>query len=247
MQTLDYIRVVLVQPTHAGNIGATARAMGNMGVNDLRLVKPRDFPSPVASARAAGADWVLERAVVCEHLSEAVHDCSLVIGTTARSRSIEWPQQSPEVAMQHAALHAGAAPVALVFGRESRGLSNQELDVCNYLVQIPVEESFSSLNLASAVLILLYELRTAIFRDEMPEMMADDIQAQRASAQQMQYFYDHLTRVLVNIDFSKGGSTKLHRKLRRLFNRAWPTEQEVRILRGMLSAIDEKTTSSPSR
>ena len=161
MKELDYIRVVLVQPTHPGNIGATARAMANMGVNNLALVQPRDFPAAEATARAAGADHILDNAVVVDDLDQAIADCALVIGASARPRAIEWPQLSPARAMEKAAHTATArhAHAALLFGRESRGLTNRELDRCHYLVRIPADPAFPSLNIASAAMVLLYELR----------------------------------------------------------------------------------------
>ncbi len=239
MSALDYIRVVLVEPTHAGNVGAVARAMANMGVSDLRLVSPKDFPSAVASARAAGADHILENTAVCDCLFDAVDDCSLVIGTTARQRSIQWPQKSLENAMQLVSWQARAAKVALVFGRESRGLTNKELEMCNYLVRIPTDDGFSSLNLASAVLILLHELRKFVSKDDKSDVFDDQIDELRASSSEMAHFYDHLFKVLTKLEFSKGSTANLHRKLHRLFNRAWPTAQEIRMLRGILTAVDK--------
>ena len=162
MKELDYIRVVLVQPTHPGNIGAAARAMANMGVAELVLVQPRDFPSPEATARAAGADHILDNAVVVDDLDQAIADCALVIGASARSRTIQWPQLPPAKAMKKAAQTARHARVALLFGRESRGLTNLELERCHYLVRIPVDPAFPSLNIAAAVMVLLYELRRAV-------------------------------------------------------------------------------------
>ena len=135
MKELNYIRVVLVEPTHPGNIGAVARAMGNMGVSQLTLVKPAEFPSSVASARAAGANWILDSATVCDSLDQALKDCTLVFGTTARHRSIEWPSQNPWTAMENARNRIELSPVAIVFGRESSGLRNSELDRCHHLVR----------------------------------------------------------------------------------------------------------------
>lgn len=162
MKALDYIRVVLLEPTHPGNIGAAARAMANMGLRHLALVNPREFPSAQATARAAGADAILENAAVAAQLDHAIADCSLVVGASARLRSIEWPLLPPAAAMRKvAAAAASGAPAALLFGRESRGLTNRELDRCHYLVRIPANPDFSSLNLAAAVMVLCYELRQA--------------------------------------------------------------------------------------
>ena len=162
MNALDYIRVVLLEPTHPGNIGAAARAMANMGLRHLALVNPREFPSAQATARAAGADAILENAAVAAQLDHAIADCALVVGASARLRSIEWPLLPPAAAMRKvAAAAASGAPAALLFGRESRGLTNRELDRCHYLVRIPANPDFSSLNLAAAVMVLCYELRQA--------------------------------------------------------------------------------------
>ena len=245
MKELDYIRVVLVQPTHPGNIGAAARAMANMGVAELVLVQPRDFPSPEATARAAGADHILDNAVVVDDLDQAIADCALVIGASARSRTIQWPQLPPAKAMKKAAQTARHARVALLFGRESRGLTNRELERCHYLVRIPVDPAFPSLNIAAAVMVLLYELRRAVEKTLGNDAGGQAFEPsapseQRAVAEEMQHFYRHLHRVLATLQFGDGHSDKLHRKLTRLFNRARPYAQEIRTMRGIFTAVEEK-------
>ncbi len=241
MKALDYIRVVLIQSTHPGNIGATARAMANMGVSDLVLVDPADFPSPVATARAAGADHVLDKARVVSTLDEAIADCALVIGSTARLRSIQWPEKTPEEAAaeigEEFVSQGDAAPIALLFGRESSGMTNGELERCRFLVRIPVEESFSSLNLASAVLVMLYELRKSLVSREIAPVAGGD---RLASAEEMRHFYDHLQAFVTRIEFSDGRSSKLHRKMTRLFNRVSMYTQEVKMLRGMFRSVENK-------
>ena len=242
MKELDYIRVVLIEPTHPGNIGATARAMANMGVEQLVLVNPRDFPNPVANARAAGADSILEKAEIFDNLDRAIANCTLVLGTTSRPRSIEWPSLEPATAMEKAAEHAATSRVAILFGRESRGLTNVEIERCHYLVRIPVEDDFSSLNLGSAVMVLLYELRcTQLGRDSASSIYPGE---PIASAADMQNYYDHLQRVLELVGFCDGRSTKLQRKLVRLFNRAQPYEREIRMLRGILRAVEDRISHS---
>ncbi len=237
MKLLNYIRVVLVEPTHPGNIGATARAMGNMGVSNLVLVNPADFPSPIANARASGADQILEAATVCESLDESLKDCTLVLGTTARDRSIEWPAMTPWAAMQAAKQRLSDSPVAIVFGRESSGLTNSELDRCHHHIRIPVEDSFSSLNLGSAVTVMLYELRKAMI--ESASNVDNSLASEGfASTDQLQGYYQHLESVLTSIEFIDGRSSNLMRKLIRLFNRAHPTKEEINILRGILSSIE---------
>lgn len=241
MNALDYIRVVLIQSTHPGNIGATARAMANMGLSDLVLVDPMDFPSPVATARAAGADHVLSQARVVHSLDEAIADCALVIGSTARSRSIQWPERTPEEAAsdikQEFVRHGDAAPVALIFGRESSGMTNEELERCRFLIRIPVEDSFSSLNLASAVLVVLYECRKVLVSSTVSIADSGD---RLASASEMRHFYEHLQGFVDRVEFSDGRSAKLHRKMTRLFNRVQLYTQEVKMLRGMFRSVEEK-------
>ncbi|MCY3770389.1 MAG: RNA methyltransferase [Gammaproteobacteria bacterium] len=236
MKALNYIRVVLVEPTHPGNIGATARAMANMGVKQLALVNPGEFPSPVATRRAAGADSILENAGVFRRLEDAIADCALVFGTTSRSRSIEWPSLEPWEAMSRAGEHARHSRVAILFGRESSGLTNEELDCCHCMVHIPASPEFGSLNLASAVMVMLYELRKAL------ETGAGKITRvnpeSRATARDLQHLYRHLNQVLNKIEFTSGRSTTLMRKIVRMFNRIHPYEQEVNILRGILSSIE---------
>jgi len=269
---LDKVRVALIEPTHPGNIGAAARAMANMGARDLALVNPRDFPSAQATARAAGADDVLENASVSDALDEAIADCQLVLGASARSRSVEWPELTPAAAMRKVAATAAAGGrAALLFGRESRGLTNRELDRCHYLVRIPANPDFSSLNLAAAVLVLCYELRLAAAElvgdrhchsgdgggadgdgaiDGDGEVAGDGAGRNHrdrpapdapAVAADMQRFYRHLRAVVDALGFGNGRSEKLHRKLTRLFNRARPTNREIRTLRGLLSAIERQT------
>ena len=249
MLTLHRLRVVLVAPTHPGNIGAVARAMANMGVAQLTLVRPRDFPHPTATARAAGAQCILEQARRTDSLAEAVADCALVLGSSARPRSIHWPTLSPPAAMRRAAATAAQSPVALVFGCESRGLSNRELEYCHYLVRIDVDANYPSLNLAAAAMVLLYELRKTTVADgdmetgdaaDHPSAALDDPNEPRAIADEMRHFYRHSRRVLQQLDFSDDRDAKLHRKLIRMFNRARPYAREIRILRGILTQIERK-------
>ena len=241
MKALNYIRVVLIEPTHPGNIGASARAMANMGIKQMTLVNPRQFPSPVAHARAAGADRILNEARVVSDLDQAIADCTLVIGTTARPRSIEWPCLTPADAMQKVICEVTCSPVAICFGREDRGMTNREIERCHYLVRIPAETGFASLNLGSAVMVLLYELRhTLVVTDVTPSF---ELSEPKANAREMRQFYAHLATVLEQIEFIDGRSGKLLRKLTRLFNRANPHQQEIRMLRGILTAIEQKAGS----
>ena len=158
---LDNIRIVLVHTTHPGNIGAVARAMKNMRLRKLDLVAPKQFPHAEATARASGADDLLAQARVHEDLDAALVDCRLVVGASARTRSVEWPVLDPRRCAAELSRAAADGPVAVLFGRESSGLTNEELDRCRYLVQIPANPEYASLNLAMAVQILAYELMMA--------------------------------------------------------------------------------------
>jgi len=239
MSKLDYIRVVLIQPSHPGNIGATARAMGNMGISDLVLVNPAEFPSPIANARAAGADLILENARVVDHLDEAIADCELVIGTTARSRSIQWPEVTPLVAAERV-VTSQPRTTALLFGRESSGMTNEELERCQFLIRIPVDEAFSSLNLGSAATVILYEIRKQFLEVDNAESAVSGKSDRLATAEELRHFYEHLQQFIEKVEFSDGRSTKLQRKMARLFNRSEMNAQEVRMLRGLFTSVSDK-------
>ncbi len=239
MSKLDYIRVVLIQPSHPGNIGATARAMGNMGISNLILVNPADFPSPIANARAAGADRILENAKVVGSLDEAIADCELVIGTTARSRSIQWPEVSPSGAAERV-IASVSRHTAFLFGRESSGMTNEELERCQFLIRIPVDEAFSSLNLGSAVTVILYEIRKQFLEVEEIVAVAKGKSDRLATAEELRHFYEHLQQFIEKVEFSDGRSTKLQRKMARLFNRSEMNAQEVRMLRGLFTSVSDK-------
>lgn len=235
--SLDNIRVVLVHTSHPGNIGAVARAMKNMGLSDLRLVAPRQFPDAEATARASGADDLLARSRVYARLEEALEGCRLVVGTSARSRTVEWPVLDPRECAAETLATAELGPVALVFGRENSGLTNDELDLCRYLVHIPTNPEYSSLNLAMAVQVLAYEVRMV------QRLGGVDTRARTpASADRFEGFIDHLAEMLGDVDFADiRHSEKLMRRLRRLFLRAEPDDEEINILRGILRAAQVKT------
>lgn len=230
----ENIRIVMVNTTHPGNIGAAARAMKNMCLSELVLVAPQAFPSEEASARASGADDVLAAARVVDTLDQAVADCRVVIGASARLRSVSWPVIAPRDAARLATDCASKAPAAIVFGRESSGLSNEELDRCTHLVHIPTNPEYSSLNVAMAIQVLSYEL---MLRRDMPDAAGDTGEEATASAAEMEGFFAHLEQALDEIGFiDLQRSKKLMRRLRRLFHRASPDSVEVNILRGILSA-----------
>ena len=231
------IRIVLVGTTHPGNIGATARAMKNMGLSDLALVRPRYFPDQEATARASGAEDLLDGATVVETLAEAIADCVYVAGTSARSRAINWPCLDARNAAARLHEESANGPVAAVFGPEKSGLSNADLDHCDTLLTIPTDPDFSSLNLAMAVQVVSYELRAAwTARQALPEYEAD---APLATSAELEHFYRHLEQVLTDIRFlDPDNPRQLMRRLRRLFIRARPDQSELNILRGVLTAVD---------
>ncbi len=238
---LSNIRIVLINTTHPGNIGATARAMKTMGLSQLYLVAPKYFPHEEATALASRADDILASATVVESLDEALAGCGLVIGTSARQRSVTWPQLSARACGEYACQEAQQHPVALLFGQERTGLTNEQLECCDYHVTIPTDPDFSSLNLAQAVQVLCYELRVAaeqgvVTKPVDPE--ADPI----ATADELASFYQHLHRVLDDIGFLvQDHPKKLLLRIRRLFTRARLEQREVNILRGILSAVERST------
>ena len=232
------IRIVLVGTTHPGNIGAVARAMKNMGVSDLALVSPRHFPHKDATARASGAVDVLANTRVFETLGEAVADCVYTVGASARSRAINWPTLEPRQCAAKLLEESQAGPVAAVFGPEKYGLTNEHLDLCDALLTIPTNPDFSSLNLGMAVQVLTYELRAAGIDRDQPDYEPD---APLATSEEMEHFYAHLEEVLTDIRFLDPDNPRhLMRRLRRLFVRARPDQNEVNILRGILTAVERK-------
>ncbi|MBW9263967.1 MAG: RNA methyltransferase [Candidatus Thiodiazotropha sp. (ex. Lucinisca nassula)] len=232
---LKNIRIVLVDTSHPGNIGAAARAMKNMSLRQLHLVTPQHYPHQEATSRASGADDLLNNARVAGSLDEALTGCRLVVGTSARTRSIDWPIVTPREAAAKLVQEARSGDVALVFGRERSGLTNSELDRCTFLVHIPTNEDYSSLNLGAAVQILAYEVYLAQQQDP---TVKSDTQRDLATADMLQGFHEHLAQALDDIGFTDPRqSQKLLRRLRSLFQRARPDKDEINIMRGILSAM----------
>lgn len=233
------IRIVLVGTQHPGNIGSAARALKTMGLSRLVLVAPERFPHIEAHALAAGADDVLAAAPVLATLAEAVADCRLVLGCTARSRRVALEEHLPRAAASLVAEQAGGgAEVALVFGRERTGLTNDELQLCHAAVHIPANPEYSSLNLAAAVQVLAYEMRMALLQSGGPEASTAAIltEDEPASHAQLEGFFAQLADTLDAIDFHKGRAPEsAMRKLRRLFLRSALDVREVRLLRGILA------------
>ncbi len=233
------IRVVLVTPSHPGNIGAAARAMKNMALGSLLLVNPREFPHADASARASGAHDVLAAARVVPSLRAALEGCSYVAATTARDRDQYFRVVDVRVAAARLVAEAQRAPVAVVFGAERSGLSNEELEMAHALIRIPASPEYASLNLAMAVQLVAYELyraRGAAVPQSLP------LAAPLASTQEMERLYAHLAEVLEEIDFRDRtqSGTHLMARMRRLLQRAEPDQNEVNILRGILTAVQNR-------
>jgi TrmH family RNA methyltransferase len=231
-------RIVLVGTTHPGNIGAAARAMKTMSQENLYLVEPKIFPSAEATSRATGADDVLAATTVCSSLKEAIAGCDLVIGTSARTRSIPWPMVLPRECAQTVSEDKYSS-VAIVFGRENSGLSNDELELCNLVLQIPTNTEYSSLNLASAVQIICYEIYLLGIYESRVESAETD--SPLVHQDKMEMFYQHLEECMVDIGFHDVDNPRLlmHR-MRRLFNRAQLEESECNILRGILAKVQGK-------
>lgn len=240
----DQIRIVLVNTTHPGNIGAAARAMKNMGLSQLVLVAPKRYPDPDAFARSAGAHDILDQALIVDSLSEAVADCGLVIGTSARSRKLSWPMVDPRECAEKILSEAPVHPVALVFGREDRGLTNEELQRCQYHVHIPSDPEFSSLNLGAAVQVLSYELRMRHLGQVPDAFYAKE---PLADSREMDSYFDHLQNVLQKIEFIKGAQsvTSVMARLRRLYSRVRPDKTEVQMLHGILSETERSLGRRP--
>ena len=231
----------MVNTAHPGNIGASARAMKNMGLKQLTLVQPKDFPSGVAIGRAASAVDILDSAIIVDSLEEAVANCGLVICASARSRKIPWPMLDPEEVATKVTNEKDFTNVALVFGREDSGLSNEELQLGHFHVQIPAEEKYSSLNLAAAVLVICYEIRKAASRKNADHRkQGDEFWDQEfATSQQVEHFYQHLEQVLIDIKFHDPENPRqLMQRMRRLFGRIRPDVMELNILRGILTNIE---------
>jgi len=238
-RVLSNIRIALLNTSHPGNIGAAARAMKTMGLTDLWLLDPLHFPDAEATARASGADDLLASAQVRQSLDDLLEDCRLVIGASARTRSIPCPELSPRECASLVREESEQRRVAVLFGREQSGLSNAEIDRCHYLVRIPASPVYASLNLAAAVQVIAYELFVAHVTKE-PEEGGCLLQHVPVSAGEMERFFEHLEATLVQLEFLDPVNPRhLMRRLRRLYNRARPDQNEINILRGILTAVQQ--------
>lgn len=235
---LSNFKIVLVETSHPGNIGGVARAMKNMSMSQLCLVSPKIFPSADATSRASGANDILSSAEVVDSLQEAIADCQIVLGASARDRTISWPEVTARECAEKFVNQAQQAQtdtkVAIVFGRENSGLKNHELDLCHYLLRIPCNTEYSSLNLAAAVQVVAYELFVASgLKTE--STIGDADKGSLATTRQMDSFYDHLLQTITDIGFLHVDQTQsMMRRLRRIFNRTELNTKELDILRGIL-------------
>ncbi|OWO81999.1 tRNA (cytosine(32)/uridine(32)-2'-O)-methyltransferase TrmJ [Photorhabdus luminescens] len=236
---LENIRIILVETSHTGNMGSTARAMKTMGLTNLYLVNPLVQPDSHAIALSAGASDVIGNATVVDSLDKALAGCGLVIGTSARSRTLSWPMVEPRECGERSVQEAEYASVAIVFGRERVGLTNEELQKCHYHLNIPTNPEYGSLNLAMAVQLVSYEIRMAyLARQDKNEQKTDE--TEYPLADDMERFYHHLESVLNDSGFiRKAHPGQIMNRLRRLFTRARPEAQELNILRGILSSVEK--------
>jgi len=239
MKNFDKIRVVLVNTSHPGNIGAAARALKNMGLHQLYLVEPKDYPANQAVWRAANAVDVLDSAIVVKDLDAAIAGCSLVVGTSARERRIPWPLMNPRECGIRVWQEAAEHDVAIIFGREDRGLTNEELHKCTYHVHIPSNTDYSSLNIACAVQVLCYEIRMASLADKNGSLPSfNEWDQPPAKIKDLELYFEHLEQVLVDINFhDRENPRQTMARLRRLYGRIRLDEMELSILRGVLTAV----------
>ena len=232
---LDRIRVVLVRTFHPGNIGSAARSMKTMGLSDLCLVAPKDYPSDEAVKMAAGAGDVLNNATIVSSLKEAVKDCTTIIASTARPRGYDLPELTPERAAEMLVACSAQAPVALIFGPERMGLHNDDIKLAKYRVTIPANPDYSSLNMAAAVQTLSYEILKASTPSSTPAIAPREL----PSSEKIELFYEHLETVLKEISFLRPHQGETMQRLRQLYTRAEPDSVELNILRGILSSTQK--------
>jgi TrmH family RNA methyltransferase len=245
----EAIQIVLVNTSHPGNIGGVARAMKNMGLSRLCLVAPRQFPDPQAEWRAAGALDLLENARVVPDLDAAIAGSQFVVGTSARDRRIPWPLLDPRACAARIATCVSAGEqVSILFGREDRGLTNEELMRCNLHLHIPSDPAYSSLNLAMAVQIVCYELRMLAVAESLPAREDSGWDTPFATADNMERFYTHLEETLADIGFlNPAAPRQLMPRLRRLYGRVRLDEMELNILRGILTSTQQWVSRSGAR
>lgn len=237
---LENVRIVLVSTTDQRNIGSAARAMKTMGLKDLALVNPQEQPEGKAAALAAGATDILAQAQQFSSLAEAIADCTLTFAASARSRTLDWPMKTPREAAPALVQEAQRGKVALVFGREATGLTNEELQLCHFHTHIPANPEYSSLNLAMAVQTLCYEVRMAYLEQQSAPLLQTDI-TDYPTAGEMEGFFEHLQRAISHSGFIvRNHPGKVMSKLRRLYTRTRPDKNELNILRGILTSFERR-------
>ncbi len=246
---LERVRIILVNTSHPGNIGAVARAMKNMCLQQLVLVQPQRFPDEEATSRASGADDILQSASVVSSLDEALEGCCWVVGASARMRNLPWPVAAPRDMAPMALERTRQGDVAILFGREHSGLTNEELQRCNLHVHIPSNENYSSLNIAMAVQVLCYELYVAsLLENDSDETNIDPVSGPEAAdwdeppagAMEVERYILHLEETLTDIGFHDPERPRLlMARLRRLYQRANLDKMEVNILRGILTSTQK--------
>lgn len=248
---LSHVRIVMVNTTLPANIGSALRAMKTMGLSKLVLVAPKTYPHPDIDALAAGATDLIEQIEIVETLADAIKDCHLVFGTSARSRTIPWPllDARPAAEKSISAVVNDQQDVAVVFGREDRGLTNEELAMANYHVTIPVNTDYGVLNVAQAIQVICYEMRMATLaavesaEDEAATMPVTDTESMQwdeplVTHDQMEQFYPHIEKMLAEIEFLDPKNPRLlPLRLRRLFGRIQLDRMEYHLLRGIFSRV----------
>ena len=238
LMNLTNIDIVMVGTTHPGNIGAAARAMHNMCVSNLVLVDPKCPVGEIAYARASGASTILDNRRTAESLQEAVKDCSLVLAASARVRSLPWPEMTPRQSAEKIRDMGGQSRVALVFGREHSGLTNEELQICHYMVNIPANPDFSSLNVASAIQLICYEIFILNWSPVRPRHTC--VEESAATSQEVEGYFQHLEQVMTTTKFlDTENPGLLMQRLRRLYQRLELSKNEVNIFRGILSSVEK--------
>lgn len=245
--TLANIRIVLVRPFHPGNIGSVARAMKTMGLSNLVLVAPRQYPSPEADKMAAGALDVLATAKISDTLAAAIEDCTLVAATTVRPRGYDLPVLAPHEVAQALLTQSTKAPVALVFGPERMGLHNKDIQLAKYRVSIPTNPQYGSLNLAAAVQILCYEIFAATQNVSAAELAADELRGRELpTSEDIEHLFAHLEEVLREIRFLRPHQGETMDRLRNFITRAQPDVTETNIVRGILRAVQLSKSKNKS-
>lgn len=237
---IDHIDIVMVGTTHPGNIGAAARVMHNMCFSTLVLVAPQCPVGDIAYARSSGAHAILDQRKTYGTLQEAINDCHLVVGMSARHRSLPWPELNPQQMSQEIISKVTDNRVALVFGREQSGLTNDELGLCNYMVSIPTNPNFSSLNVASAIQVMCYEIYQSLLNKDLGEVKESELDEPLATSHDIEGYMSHLKQVLETTEFlDPENPGLLMQRLRRLYQRVELSKTEVNILRGILSSVQK--------